>query len=151
MPGYGTFETRDGLHVALGVLTENHFWRSLCDVLGLTDCRDLAFGERMTRLVELQSLIAAPSPAALAMNPSPTSLRPMSPPRSVQDRSAMLTTTHFRERSVVTSEPGSDPSMGYPVQFDRHPAVHTAPAPGLDQHRGGGFQPRRDISRDRAR
>ena len=58
VPGYGTFETSDGLHIALGVLTEDHFWRSLCDVLGLTDCRDLGFGQRMTSLVELQSLIA---------------------------------------------------------------------------------------------
>ena len=33
-------------HIALGVLTEDHFWRLLCDVLGLALCRDLAFAER---------------------------------------------------------------------------------------------------------
>ena len=151
VPGYGTFETRDGLHVAVGVLTEDHFWRSLCDVLGLTDCRDLAFGERMSRLVELQGLIARAIASRSRDELVADLLASDVPAAPVQDRSAMLTTTHFRERSVVTSEPGSDPSMGYPVQFDRHPAAHTAPAPDLDQHRGCGFQPRRDISRDRAR
>src|SRR5207237_5499677 len=58
VPGYGTFETEAGGHLTLGVLTEDHFWRSLCDVLGLADTRDLAFTERMARLAELQARIA---------------------------------------------------------------------------------------------
>src|SRR6202040_3077146 len=28
VPGYGTFRTADGRDLALGVLTEDHFWRS---------------------------------------------------------------------------------------------------------------------------
>src|SRR5437660_7469399 len=37
VPGYGTFEAADGQYVVLGVLTEDHFWRALCDVLGLEE------------------------------------------------------------------------------------------------------------------
>src|SRR5713101_2807234 len=57
VPGYGTFATRDGRYVALGVFTEDHFWRSLCTVLGLDDCGHLGFADRMRRLQEFQGRI----------------------------------------------------------------------------------------------
>jgi crotonobetainyl-CoA:carnitine CoA-transferase CaiB-like acyl-CoA transferase len=44
--GYGTFRTGDDRHLTLGVLTEDHFWSALCDVLHLTDVRDLDFTAR---------------------------------------------------------------------------------------------------------
>src|SRR5205807_618406 len=48
VPGYGTFETADSEHVALGVLTEDHFWRPLCSVLDLEDdIASLGFVDRM--------------------------------------------------------------------------------------------------------
>src|SRR4029077_1682802 len=37
VPGYGSFECADGRYVALGILTEDHFWGPLCAVLGLGD------------------------------------------------------------------------------------------------------------------
>src|SRR5438445_5685214 len=57
VPGYGTFEAADGRWLALGVLTEDHFWRSLCDVLGLGEVGELGFAQRMSRLVQLRQLI----------------------------------------------------------------------------------------------
>jgi crotonobetainyl-CoA:carnitine CoA-transferase CaiB-like acyl-CoA transferase len=49
VPGYGVFATADGTYLALGVLTEDHFWSPLCTVLGLADCAELGFVERMAR------------------------------------------------------------------------------------------------------
>ncbi len=47
-PGYGTFACRDGW-VALGVVTEDPFWRALCAVLGLDDVADLDVVRRVAR------------------------------------------------------------------------------------------------------
>src|SRR3954447_1202702 len=40
VPGYGLFPTADGQHVALSIITEDHFWHGLCDVLEMSDVRD---------------------------------------------------------------------------------------------------------------
>jgi crotonobetainyl-CoA:carnitine CoA-transferase CaiB-like acyl-CoA transferase len=142
VPGYGVFETGDGRHVALGVLTENHFWRPLCEALGLGEYSQLGFVERMARTGELQELLALAIgrwdrgellAALLAVDV------PIAP---VLDRSEMLQQGHFRQRSVVTSDPWADPSIGYPIRFEDHAAGRTAPPPGLDEHRGAGFLPR---------
>jgi crotonobetainyl-CoA:carnitine CoA-transferase CaiB-like acyl-CoA transferase len=142
VPGYGTFETADRRHVALGVLTEDHFWRSLCDTLGMGDCRDLGFAERLPRQPELQERIAAVISDRTRDAVVEDLLAAGVPVSPVLDRSEMLGVPHFRERSVVTTDPWSDPATGYPVMFRRHPAERTTPPPALDGHRGGGFRPR---------
>ena len=58
VPGYGIFATADGGHVTLGIISEDHFWRALCDALGLDDARDLGFLERMPQQAALQDRIA---------------------------------------------------------------------------------------------
>ena len=142
VPGYGTFETEAGGHLTLGVLTEDHFWRSLCDVLGLADTRDLAFTERMARLAELQARIAD----AIRHRPRDGLLEELLaadvPAAPVLDRSEMLRLSHFHERSVVTADPWADPATGYPIRFEQRPAARTAPPPKLDEHRGATFLPR---------
>ena len=57
MPGYGTFPTADGGHVALGVIAEDHFWAPLCEVLGLGEHASLSFLERAPRVHELNALV----------------------------------------------------------------------------------------------
>jgi crotonobetainyl-CoA:carnitine CoA-transferase CaiB-like acyl-CoA transferase len=140
VPGYGTFQTADGRHVALGVLTEDHFWRSLCDVLGMGECRDLGFADRLPRQPELQERIAAVISARTRDALVEELLAAGVPVSPVLDRSEMLGVPHLRERAVVTKDPWSDPATGYPVTFRRHPAERTTPPPGLDEHRGGGFR-----------
>jgi CoA:oxalate CoA-transferase len=147
VPGYGVFKTADGGHVALGVLTEDHFWRPLCEALGLAEYGGLGFVERMARTAELQALLAraigeserGALVAALAAVDVPIA--------PVLDRSEMLQHEHFRQRSVVTSDPWADPSIGYPVRFRDHAAGRTEPPPGLDEHRGAAFRPRREGGR----
>jgi crotonobetainyl-CoA:carnitine CoA-transferase CaiB-like acyl-CoA transferase len=142
MPGYGTFKTADGEHVALGVLTEDHFWRSLCDVLGMTDCRDLGFVERLKRQDELQERVAQAIGGWAKDDLVDDLLTADVPVAPVLDRAGMLGVTHFQERSVVTKDPWSDPATGYPIQFAHHPATRTTPPPDLDEHRGARFYPR---------
>jgi crotonobetainyl-CoA:carnitine CoA-transferase CaiB-like acyl-CoA transferase len=142
VPGYGTFGTADGRYIALGVLTEDHFWQSLCDVLGVHDARELRFVERMKRVDELQEslgqAIRSRTRDDLVADLAAADV-PVSP---VLDRSEMLQVPHFRERSVVTADPWLDPATGYPIRFDHHAAARTTPPPGLDEHRGSGFRPR---------
>lgn len=57
LPHYGVFETADGHHITLGTAHEDHFWRSLCTVLGLEEWAGLNFLERASRSSELRGEI----------------------------------------------------------------------------------------------
>ena len=140
VPGYGLFEAADGRHLVLGIISENHFWAALCAVLGLEDAGALEFVDRMARLEELQARVTA----AIAQRPRDDlvdALRARDVPVApVLDRGGMLGLSHFRERAVSTSDPWADPAIGYPVQFDAHPARRVTPPPGIDEHRGASFR-----------
>src|SRR5256886_8612706 len=45
--GYGTFRAADGGWIALGVISEDHFWTGLTRTLGLDDAAVLTFPERL--------------------------------------------------------------------------------------------------------
>ncbi len=142
VPGYGTFETADGYYVALGVLSEQHFWQGLCDVLEIESERDVPFTERMERLDMLQALVASAIERRDRDELVAALLAADVPAAPVLDRAGMLGVPHFRERSVVTADPWSDPATGYPVQFSNQPAARTSPPPALDEHRGATFRRR---------
>jgi crotonobetainyl-CoA:carnitine CoA-transferase CaiB-like acyl-CoA transferase len=122
VPGYGIFDTADGGQVALGVISEQHFWSNLCAELGLEDLAPLTFEDRSARGAEMQSavtdaiagrcrdeLVAALAAAAVPVAP-------------VLDRKAMV---------------AGAPFPAFPIRLPR-PAADLA-APGLDEHRGQGF------------
>lgn len=58
-PGYGVFATADGVHLALGVAHEDHFWRALCGLTGMDDDRELTSRERFAAADRLQKALAA--------------------------------------------------------------------------------------------
>jgi crotonobetainyl-CoA:carnitine CoA-transferase CaiB-like acyl-CoA transferase len=125
VPGYGLFTTAGGGQVALGVLSEPHFWKDLCAELGLDDLAGLSFEERSARGSETQRRVAAAIErrgrdelvAALTAVPVPVA--------PVLDRSAMLE---------------SAPFPPFPVRLPLTDV--TGPAPSLDEHRGQGFATR---------
>jgi alpha-methylacyl-CoA racemase len=141
VPGYGMFAAADGF-VTLAIITEDHFWSGLCDVLGLEDARDLGWLERTKQTAALQERIAA----AVATRPRDAVVAELLaagvPAAPVLDRAAMLDLPHFAQRGVVTTEASGGRATGHPVRFVRHPAHRFAPAPALDEHRDLGFLPR---------
>jgi crotonobetainyl-CoA:carnitine CoA-transferase CaiB-like acyl-CoA transferase len=139
VPGYGTFATRDGGYVALGVITELHFWQGLCTVLALDDVSDVAFVERMERGDQLQALVAGAIARRDRDELVDALLAADVPVSAVLTRREMLALPHFIERGVSTSDPWADPSIGYPVQFAQHPYARVTPPPEVDEHRGAAF------------
>jgi crotonobetainyl-CoA:carnitine CoA-transferase CaiB-like acyl-CoA transferase len=141
VPGYGTFATADSQYIALGVLSEPHFWAALCDVLGLP-FETLPFAERLTRVDELQARVAGAIAGRRRDELVAQLLAADVPAAPVLDRAGMLDVPHFKERTVVTADPWATPATGYPVQFSNAPASRTTPPPALDEHRGASFLPR---------
>ena len=125
VPGYGIFDTADGGQIALGVISEQHFWSNLCAELGLDELAPLTFEQRSARGDESQravtvaiatrcrdELVAALAAAGVPVAP-------------VLDRTGMV---------------ASAPFPPFPIRLAL-PAVGAA-APALDQHRGEGFPTR---------
>jgi CoA:oxalate CoA-transferase len=141
VPGYGMFRCRDG-YVALGIITEDHFWRALCDTLAMPDARDLGWIDRMKTGAELQARVTAaiePRDRDELVDELLAAGVPASP---VLDRTEMLALDHFAERDVVRHDASGAPSAGHPVRFLAHPAARTQDAPEIDEHRGAEFRPR---------
>ncbi len=132
VPGYGVFETSDGRYVTLAVLAEDHFWRALCETLGLNEFAELGFTARLVRLRELQEQVAA----AIRREPQGALVERLLaanvPAAPVLDRAGMVAHPHFRERGVVTADPWADLATGYPLRFEAHPARRDTPPPALD-------------------
>jgi crotonobetainyl-CoA:carnitine CoA-transferase CaiB-like acyl-CoA transferase len=139
VPGYGLFAAADG-YATLGIITEDHFWTPLCDVLGMGDVRELTFLERMKDVPALQDRIAR----VIASQPRDEIVRRLLaagvPAASVLDRYEMVQLSHFRAREVVVDDFDGRPVTGHPVRFVKHPAARTSRAPDVDEHRGEGFR-----------
>jgi crotonobetainyl-CoA:carnitine CoA-transferase CaiB-like acyl-CoA transferase len=143
VPGYGTFATADGRYIVLGVLTEDHFWRPLCEVLELAaDVAALGFVDRMARVDELQAKITTAIGKCQRDDLVGALLGAGVPVAPVLDRSEMVGLRHFVDRRAVTTEDWADPATGFPVRFVNHPATRKQRPPEIDQHRGQGFAPR---------
>ena len=100
IPGYGTFATADGGWIALGVLDEDPFWRSLCEELDLLEHAGLGFADRVARTTELQEAVAA----AVGRDERDALVGRLLdagvPCAPVLDRAGMLANDHFAFRGV---------------------------------------------------
>jgi crotonobetainyl-CoA:carnitine CoA-transferase CaiB-like acyl-CoA transferase len=141
VPGYGMFRCRNG-YVALGIITEDHFWRALCDTLAMPDARALGWLERTKNTPELQQRIAAAIEPRDRDEVARELLAAGVPASPVLDRAGMLGLAHFEARDVVTHDASGAPATGHPVRFLQHPAARTSAAPEIDEHRGAEFRPR---------
>jgi crotonobetainyl-CoA:carnitine CoA-transferase CaiB-like acyl-CoA transferase len=59
MPHYGVFRTKDGRHLSIGIVDENHFWKAFVAELGLDRLGALSMGARTAAGPALRPLIAA--------------------------------------------------------------------------------------------
>jgi CoA:oxalate CoA-transferase len=140
--GYGTFRTADGRWVALGVIAEDHFWRCVCDALGLPELRGATFAERVARGAELNEAIArriATLPAARVVEVLREAGAPVAP---VLSRDAMAALDHFRARGAIVEGPDGALTAGHPARFMNRPARPPAPPPALGEHQQEGWMPR---------
>jgi crotonobetainyl-CoA:carnitine CoA-transferase CaiB-like acyl-CoA transferase len=125
VPGYGIFDTADGAQIALGVISEQHFWSNLCAELDLEDLAPLTFAQRSTRGAESQKAVAA-AIAGRSRDELVAALTAAAVPVApVLDRRGMVAAAPF-------------PPFPIRLALPEVPAV----APALDQHRGEGFPPR---------
>ncbi|HEY1732901.1 MAG TPA: CoA transferase [Acidimicrobiales bacterium] len=122
VPGYGLIATADGGQVALGVLSEQHFWSALCAELGLDEVADASFEERSRRGAEMQHLVTT-AVGERRRDDLVAALTAVSVPVSpVLDRQGMLADAPFPP---------------FPVRMPLPEVPHAAPS--VDEHRGQGF------------
>lgn len=131
--GYGTFRAADGGWVALGVISEDHFWAGLTRVLGLDDAASLSFAERLALGVPLTERIAE----AIAERKRNDLVRDLAaagvPASPVLSQDEMLQAEHFRERGTVVDGPDGTPLMQHPIRYGDHPARAPREVPPLVQ------------------
>jgi crotonobetainyl-CoA:carnitine CoA-transferase CaiB-like acyl-CoA transferase len=122
VPGYGIFDTADKGQVALGVISEQHFWSNLCVELGLHDLAPLTFEDRSARGAETQRAVAAAIASRCRDELVAALTAAAVPVAPVLDRNAMVASAPFPAFPIRLPLPRTDRS-----------------APGLDEHRGQGF------------
>jgi crotonobetainyl-CoA:carnitine CoA-transferase CaiB-like acyl-CoA transferase len=125
VPGYGLFTTADGGQVALGVLSEQHFWSALCAELGLDELGALDFASRSSRGAELQRAVSTAIAARKRDDLVDALIAANVPVAPVLDRTGML---------------ASAPFPPFPIRLGAPRPERSVPAVG--EHRGQGFAPR---------
>jgi crotonobetainyl-CoA:carnitine CoA-transferase CaiB-like acyl-CoA transferase len=134
-PGYGTFRSRDGGWVAIGIMNEDHFWGGLCRALGLDGGQLLDNPERNRRVPEINGRIGEVIGRLTQAEALERLVAHDVPASPVLDRSGMLDHPHFRERGTVVETEDGRATSGPLVRFDQRPGrpPHGAPAVGAHQ------------------
>ena len=123
-PGYGTFACRDG-SVTLGIVTEEPFWRALCEVLDLGAAADLGPGGRAAAGPALRARVALALAARNRDDAVAELLALGVPVAPVLSRSEAVALDHFAARGTIV-----DGTIGHPVRFGRPPPPTRAGASG---------------------
>jgi crotonobetainyl-CoA:carnitine CoA-transferase CaiB-like acyl-CoA transferase len=129
--GYGTFRTADGGWIALGVISEDHFWAGLTRSLRLDDAASLSFPERLAVCDQLTDRIVA----AVAERERDELVRELVaagvPASPVLSQEEMLRADHFRVRGTVVDNSDGEPVMRHPLRYRDHPARAPRDVPPL--------------------
>lgn len=141
MPENDLFQTRDGRHLAMGIL-ENKFWLTLCEVLGdeFPLLRDERFANRMTRLSHKQEVHAVLKDMFLSRTLEQWTRTfaghdlPFSP---LLNASELFDDPHVLARGTVHRLPGErEISVRFPVKFSLGLPDSEAAVPGLGEYNG---------------
>jgi crotonobetainyl-CoA:carnitine CoA-transferase CaiB-like acyl-CoA transferase len=133
--GYGVFRCADGGWIALGVIAEDHFWKAVCDGLGIERLGDLAYFDRLDRYDDCQRAVAdacAALPRDLAVERLTAAGAPVTPVLTPEE---MGTHPHFRERGVIAVDDDGELRVCFPAVFSEHPARRPGPSPEPDADR----------------
>ncbi len=137
LPHYGIFETSDGKRLALGIVHEDWFWKSLCEAACMEDVKDLLTVERLLGAGDLLPRVAE----AIRSRPLDEWVRvfdehdvPCAPLASVKEA---LDDPQVRHRDMVVeikSGDGAVKQLGSPHKLSATPPRFETPAPALGQH-----------------
>jgi crotonobetainyl-CoA:carnitine CoA-transferase CaiB-like acyl-CoA transferase len=131
LPGYGTFTTADGRWIAVGVLSEDHFWAALCRGLGLDDDATLTLPDRIADQDRL-GLAVRERIASRSRDDLVDALAALGVPVApILSQEEMLAAEHFRARGLVTVDADGEATMGHPMRYRVHAAGRGAVVPEL--------------------
>jgi crotonobetainyl-CoA:carnitine CoA-transferase CaiB-like acyl-CoA transferase len=131
LPGYGTFATADGSWIALGVLSEDHFWAALCRGLGLDDEAGLTLPDRIADQARLGHAVRERI-ASRDRDDLVDALAALDVPVApVLSQEEMLAAEQFRARGLVTAGADGEAAMGHPMRYRVHPSSRGTVVPEL--------------------
>jgi crotonobetainyl-CoA:carnitine CoA-transferase CaiB-like acyl-CoA transferase len=135
-PAYGVFDCADGARLSLSIAHEDKFWMSLCDLLGIEDCRLLTRAERIAKSLNLRRRIAS---ALLRRSRDEWGQAldragiPWGPVNAIDD---VLSDPHLRARGLFVSVgSGRQPlrAVAHPLVFDGERPLAEGGAPLLGE------------------
>lgn len=136
-PSYGSFRTSDGKLLTLSIVHEDHFWRGLCELLGLSDVATLSLPERVSRRDELRARLADLIAARDLANWEMVFDRAAVCWSPVNTLDAVVADRHIRARGMVspiTVDGREELHIPQPLKFAGHKTVIARPAPKLGEH-----------------
>lgn len=141
LASYGIFRCNDGW-ATLAVMTEDHFWRAACGVLGLASLADLDLAGRRARRDEVRAALDGAFAPRACREVCAALVAAGAPAAPVLTRAEMLQHAQLLARGTVRAQPWAPVAMGHPALFARRPAVWASPPPALDANAGEGWRPR---------
>tara|TARA_R110000782_G_scaffold117364_4_gene207792 strand:+ start:112339 stop:113415 length:1077 start_codon:yes stop_codon:yes gene_type:complete len=134
-PAYGCFPCADGRMLTISLVHEKHFWRSLCDVLGMAEFSDLSWSDQIARAPELKNRITMKISDKTLDEWSVILDRHHIPWSQVNSAADVLRDPHFAARNLFRRS-GNSTSFDIiqPIQFDRFRSSIRRSAPALGEH-----------------
>jgi crotonobetainyl-CoA:carnitine CoA-transferase CaiB-like acyl-CoA transferase len=136
-PGYGLYPTADGRWISLSIAFEDHFWRAMCDVMDLTQFRDLTAAQRVEQRAALRAALAdriAVHPADFWDSALSTAGVPYGP---VLKLDQLLDNDNIAARHLIQSVDtphGSELFVRQPIVVDSMALGPRSGAPDLGEH-----------------
>ena len=133
IPHYGLFPTADGRWVSLGIVHEDHFWRSLCEAMGLDDMADMVFEQRLLCAGQIEDALHAAFSARSASEWEDALDGTDVPFAVVASLDEALSSPQMRWRQVAAGS-GAAPMLRLPALFSTADVSPAQDAPALGEH-----------------
>jgi crotonobetainyl-CoA:carnitine CoA-transferase CaiB-like acyl-CoA transferase len=136
--GYGVFACADGGWITLAVISEDHFWKAVCDGLALGDeLGALRHLDRLERFDECQAAVAHAIGRLTRADALDRLTRAGAPVAPVLEPAEMVADEQFRTRKVVFDAGDGTARLGFPARLQQHPPRPPGPLPDVDGNRDG--------------
>jgi crotonobetainyl-CoA:carnitine CoA-transferase CaiB-like acyl-CoA transferase len=123
----------EGQWITLAVISEDHFWRAVCDALDLrADLRPLGHLERLDRFDDCQDAITAACLRLTRAEALDRLTRAGAPVAPVFDPAEMTADEQFRSREVVHDAGDGTMRLGFPARLSQHPPRPPGPTPDVN-------------------